>query len=130
MNRLSEIIAVKRREVEKLRPRAAELRRQGLKRNEFRDFRAALQRTDGKLSVVAEIKKASPSAGIIAESFDPVAIARNYERTGAAAISVLTDERFFQGSLEYLAEVRSAVSLPVLRKDFILDEIQLAESVT
>ena len=130
MNRLSEIIAVKRREVEKLRPRAAELRRQGLKRNEFRDFRAALQRTDGKLSVVADIKKASPAAGIIAESFDPVAIARNYERTGAAAISVLTDERFFQGSLEYLAEVRSAVSLPVLRKDFILDEIQLAESVT
>ena len=128
MNRLEEIIAVKWREIEKLRPRAAELGRQGLERNEFRSFRAALERADGKLSVIAEIKKASPSAGIIAESFDPVAIARNYQRTGAAAISILTDVQFFQGSLQYLRDVRSAVSLPLLRKDFIIDEIQVAES--
>jgi indole-3-glycerol phosphate synthase len=77
---------------------------------------------------VAEVKKASPSAGVIAQSFDPIEIAKNYERSGAAAISILTDEQFFQGKLEYVAAVRDAVSLPLLRKDFILDELQLAES--
>ena len=79
--------------------------------------------------MIAEIKKASPSAGVIAESFDPVQIAKNYERAGARAISVLTDERFFRGSLEHLINVRGAVSVPLLRKDFILEEIQIAESV-
>ena len=128
MNRLEEILLAKRDEIERLKPRVAELDREAQARTDFRDFRGALESSGGKIAVVAEIKKASPSAGIIAESFDPVVIARNYERTGAAAISVLTDERFFQGSLEYLAEVRSVVSLPLLRKDFIFDEIQLAES--
>jgi indole-3-glycerol phosphate synthase len=128
MNRLDEIIAVKRRELEQVRPRAAELRRQVLERNEFRAFRAVLKRSDGKLAVVAEIKKASPSAGVIAKSFDPVAIAKNYERGGADGISVLTDSKFFQGALGHLVDVRTAIALPVLRKDFILDEIQIAES--
>jgi indole-3-glycerol phosphate synthase len=128
MNRLEEIIAVKRDEVEQLRPRAADLRRRALERNEFRRFRAALQRADGKVAVIAEIKKASPSAGIIAESFDPIAIAKNYHRGGAAAISVLTDEKFFQGHLSYLDDIRAAVSVPLLRKDFILDEVQVWES--
>ena len=128
MNRLQEILQVTRAEIERLRWRAAELHRQALERNEFRDFRRALKRSDGKVAVIAEVKKASPSAGVIAESFDPVAIAKNYERAGADAISVLTDEKFFQGRLSHLVDVRGAVSLPVLRKDFVIDEIQIAEA--
>jgi len=128
MNRLEEILRSKRTEIESLRPRQAELERQARDRRDFRTFRAALQRSDGKFAVIAEIKKASPSAGVITWSFNPVAIANNYERAGADAISVLTDEQFFQGAVSHLADVRGAVSLPILRKDFILDEIQLAES--
>jgi indole-3-glycerol phosphate synthase len=128
MSRLEEILRVKRAEVERLRPRAAELDRQARAQNDFRGFRSALKRRDGQLAVIAEIKKASPSAGLIAEIFDPVAIAKNYEEAGAAAISVLTDEQFFQGALEHLVDVRRAVSTPILRKDFVLDEIQMAES--
>jgi indole-3-glycerol phosphate synthase len=128
MNRLEQIIAAKRREVETLRPHASELRRRALERNDFRSFSAALHRPDGRLAIIAEVKKASPSAGIIAESFDPVAVAQEYERDGAAAVSVLTDERFFQGRLSYLSEVRAAISLPVLRKDFIVDQVQIWES--
>jgi indole-3-glycerol phosphate synthase len=129
MSRLEEILRVKRGEIERLKLRAADLRRKALQRSDFRSFHSALKRADGNLAVVAEVKKASPSAGMIAQSFDPVEIAKNYERTGAAAISILTDERFFQGKLDYVAAVRDAVSLPLLRKDFILDELQLAESV-
>ncbi len=128
MNRLDEIIAVKRREVELLRPRATALHRQAMARNDFRSFRAALKREDGKLAVIAEVKKASPSAGLIAESFAPVETAKNYERGGADAISVLTDEEFFQGALNHLVDVRGAVSLPILRKDFVVDEVQIAEA--
>jgi indole-3-glycerol phosphate synthase len=128
MNRLEEILRAKHLEIERLRRRAAELYRQALERNEFRGFRRALKRSDGKVAVVAEVKKASPSAGVIAESFDPVAIAKNYERAGADAISVLTDEKFFQGRLSHLVDIRGAVSLPVLRKDFVIDEIQIAEA--
>jgi indole-3-glycerol phosphate synthase len=128
MNRLEEILRAKGTEIERLRPRKVELDRQARARNDFRSFCAALQRSDGKLAVIAEIKKASPSAGVIAPSFKPVAIANNYERAGADAISVLTDEQFFQGALSHLVDVRGAVSLPILRKDFVLDEIQIAES--
>jgi indole-3-glycerol phosphate synthase len=128
MNRLQEILQVKRAEIERLRRRADELHRQARKRNEFRGFRTALKRSDGKVAVIAEVKKASPSAGVIAESFDPVAIAKNYERAGADAISVLTDEKFFQGRLSHLVDIRGVVSLPVLRKDFVIDEIQIAEA--
>jgi indole-3-glycerol phosphate synthase len=128
MSRLDEILQVKRREIEQLRPRAAELRRQALERNDFRGFASALQRADGKLAVIAEIKKASPSAGIIADSFEPTTVAKGYEHAGADAISVLTDEPFFQGKLEYLSAVRATVRLPLLRKDFILDEVQIAEA--
>jgi len=128
MNRLEEILRTKRAEIERLRPRAIALHRQALERNDFRDFRAALKRSDGKLGVIAEIKKASPSAGVIAESFDPVAIAKDYQRAGVDAISVLTDQQFFRGKLNHLVDVRRTVSLPVLRKDFVIDKIQIAES--
>jgi indole-3-glycerol phosphate synthase len=128
MNRLEEILRVKRTEIKRLRPRAKEFDRQARERTDFRDFRAALQSTDEKVAVIAEVKKASPSAGVIAKSFEPVEIARSYERNGANAISVLTDTKFFQGSLEHLVNVRGAVSLPLLRKDFIWDRAQLAES--
>src|SRR5437763_8795805 len=128
MNRLEEILAAKRDEIERLRPRAAELDRQARARNDFRDFRSALTQTSEKLALIAEIKKASPSAGVIVKTFDPIAIAKNYERDGANAISILTDSKFFQGSLEHLRNVRNAVSLPLLRKDFIWDRVQIAES--
>jgi indole-3-glycerol phosphate synthase len=128
VNRLEEILAAKRDEIERLRPRAAELDRLARARMDFRDFRSALTQTAERLAVIAEIKKASPSAGVIAKTFEPVEIAKNYERTGANAISVLTDSKFFQGSLEHLRNVRNAVSLPLLRKDFIWDRVQIAES--
>ncbi len=129
MSRLDEILQVKRGEIEQLRPRAAELHRKALERTDFRSFRSALKRVDGKLALIAEVKKASPSAGLIAESFHPVEVATSYEQAGAEAISVLTDEQFFQGKLEYLSRIREVVRVPLLRKDFILDEIQVTESV-
>ena len=128
MNRLEEILEVKRQEIEQLRQRAAELDRQAKARKDFRDFRSALTQTTEKLAVIPEIKKASPSAGVIVDAFEPVELAKNYERTGANAISVLTDSKFFQGSLVHLRNVRDAVSLPLLRKDFIWDRAQIAES--
>jgi indole-3-glycerol phosphate synthase len=128
MNRLEEILRAKREEIKCLEKRGAQLEQQARARTDFRDFRSALQQSDGKLAVIAEIKKASPSAGVIASSFDPVETAKNYERNGANAISVLTDAQFFQGKVQDLADARRAVSVPLLRKDFILDEIQIAES--
>lgn len=128
VNRLEEILRVKRGEIERLRPRREELRKAALLRNDFRGFAAALQGGPGKLALIAEIKKASPSAGVIVESFDPLAIAKNYARAGVDAISVLTDEKFFQGHLDYLQLVRDAVPQPLLRKDFILDPVQIMES--
>src|SRR5581483_589852 len=93
----------------------------------IRDFRRALE-APGGVQIIAEVKKASPSAGILRPDFDPVAIARIYEQHGAACISVLTDEPFFQGRLSYLQEIRAAVSIPLLRKDFILDRYQLVQA--
>lgn len=127
MDRLKEILDVKRGEIARLLPRAEELRAQALLRNDFRPFGSAINRYP--LGLVAEIKKASPSAGLIVEDFDPVRIARAYQSGGANAISVLTDEQFFQGHLSYLTQVREAVPLPLLRKDFILHEVQIYEAV-
>lgn len=128
-DRLQQILTVKRAEIAKLLPREELLRAAAWQRNDFRPFAAAVNRGPDELGLIAEIKKASPSAGVIAENFDPVAIAREYEAAGAHAISVLTDEQFFQGSLSFLAQVRSAVELPLLRKDFILHEVQIYEAV-
>ena len=109
-------------------PRAAHLRAAALERNDFRSFARALDLGPEALGLIAEVKKASPSAGVIAEAFDPVAIARAYEAAGAHALSVLTDRDFFQGQLAYLSRIRAEVQLPVLRKDFIIHEVQLAEA--
>jgi indole-3-glycerol phosphate synthase len=128
MNRLDEILQVKRAEIERLRPRREELHRAALLRNDVRPFASALKPGDGKLALIAEVKKASPSAGVIVEQFDPVAIAKNYARAGVEAISVLTDEQFFQGHLRYLSLIRDAVAQPLLRKDFIIDPIQIMEA--
>ena len=128
MNRLEEILRVKREEIERLRPRRDELHRAALLRNDFRGFASALDAGEEKLALIAEVKKASPSAGVIVESFEPVAIAKNYARAGVEAISVLTDERFFQGHLDYLQLIRDAVAQPLLRKDFIIDSLQITEA--
>ncbi len=127
-DKLREILQHKETEVERLLPRAESLMYAAAERNDFRSFRAALE-TEGELSVIAEVKKASPSAGVIAADFDPIVIARDYEAAGASALSVLTDEKFFQGNLSFLPQIRDAVSLPLLRKDFIIHEAQIYESV-
>lgn len=93
-----------------------------------RNFFRALTQPKNTMRVIAEVKKASPSAGVIREDFDPVAIAKAYEANGAAAISCLTDGKYFQGKLEYLTAIKDAVSIPVLRKDFIIDEYQVYEA--
>jgi len=92
------------------------------------DFLAALCSSKGRIRVIAEVKKASPSKGVIRRDFDPVMIAKRYAESGAAAISVLTDEKYFQGSLGNLRSIREAVALPLLRKEFIIDEYQIYEA--
>lgn len=125
---LRKICDVKRGEIDELRTRDRDrLRRQAEHQPPPRGFRDALTASD-RLSLIAEIKKGSPSAGIIREEFDPAAIARSYAEGGAACLSVLTDAPFFCGHLEHLQQAREAADLPALRKDFILDEVQVTES--
>jgi indole-3-glycerol phosphate synthase len=129
MTILDRIVATKREEIATARARIPEAmleaRLGGLPA--ARDFRAALLRGPG-MNVIAEVKKASPSAGVIRADFDPVAIARAYADGGAACISVLTDELYFQGHLRYLEMIRQVVDVPLLRKDFHLDRYQLLEA--
>jgi indole-3-glycerol phosphate synthase len=127
-DRLARILDHKRQEILPLIPKTRELREEALRRNDFRSLRQALERGEEGLSLIAEVKKASPSVGLIAEEFEPVEIALAYEAAGAHAISVLTDEKFFKGSLEYMIDVRRAVRIPVLRKDFIVHECQIYEA--
>jgi indole-3-glycerol phosphate synthase len=130
---LDTIVEEKRREVAGLPRRSlsvADLKAALETRGGRRDFAGALRNPRrGPVALIAEVKKASPSAGVIRADFDPVRIAREYEAAGASCLSVLTDEKFFQGSLEYLKQVRAAVGLPLLRKDFIIDERQILEAI-
>ncbi|HRZ86460.1 MAG TPA: indole-3-glycerol phosphate synthase TrpC [bacterium] len=129
MTRLEEIVAYKKITVPD-RQRAVSfsaLMKRADARKDRRDFASALCHPD-RMALIAEVKKASPSAGIIREDFDPVAIARAYGSAGADALSVLTDEKFFQGSFAYLSQASAAVSVPVLCKDFIIDEYQIVEA--
>ena len=125
---LAQIIATKRKEAEALESRKADLKRAALQRNEYRGFRSLLFQP-GIVTVIAECKAASPTAGTIAAKYDPVAQAKLYEKGGAGAISVLTDREYFRGCLEDMQKVRASVRIPVLRKDFILTEAQVYESV-
>jgi indole-3-glycerol phosphate synthase len=126
---LDKIVATKRTEIERAKARVPEtsLRTMLADAPPVRDFFTPLA-ASGPIKLIAEVKKASPSAGIIRADFDPVEIARTYAAHGATCISVLTDEPYFQGSLSNLSQIRAAVDLPVLRKDFILDEYQLFEA--
>ncbi|HVY70213.1 MAG TPA: indole-3-glycerol phosphate synthase TrpC [Verrucomicrobiae bacterium] len=132
-NILDTIVGHKRAEVARLPEQAitVELLRDAIRQHgPRRDFLAALRTPKtGPVTLIAEVKKASPSKGIICPNFDPVRIAKDYEQGGASCLSVLTDERFFQGSLDYLRQIRAAVSLPLLRKDFIIDERQILEAI-
>jgi indole-3-glycerol phosphate synthase len=130
---LDKIVEQKKREVARLPERliaAGDLRDAMLERGERRDFMAALRKPKaGSIALIAEVKKASPSAGVICEDFDPMRIAGEYEAGGASCLSVLTDEKFFQGSLDFLRQIRATVKLPLLRKDFIIDERQILEAI-
>jgi indole-3-glycerol phosphate synthase len=151
-NILDTIVEEKKRELARLPVRvlaAGDLRDAMLEHGERRDFIAALKSCSSRgneaqnnfqsepphvgccssIALIAEVKKASPSAGVICKDFDPVKIAKEYEAAGASCLSVLTDEKFFQGSLDYLRQIRAAVKLPLLRKDFIIDERQILEAI-
>jgi len=129
---LNRIIAVKREEIAAARPRrsAADLQELAGAQSAPRGFAAAMQArvARGDAAVIAEIKKASPSKGVLREHFDPAAIAASYERHGAACLSVLTDVQFFQGHEDYLRAARAACALPVIRKDFMIDPYQVVEA--
>src|SRR5579862_2277059 len=130
MTVLAQILEHKRLEVEQARARASlpEVRSRAAHAAPPRPFEMSLRRPDGRIGLISEVKKASPSAGVICPDFDPIRIAKSYEAAGADCLSVLTDERFFQGHLEYLTAIRSEVELPLLRKDFTIDPYQIYEA--
>src|SRR4029077_7327863 len=116
-------------EIVSIKSRLPEFRAIGERRGDFRDFASAIRRADKIVRVIAETKKASPSAGLIVANYDPAQIARRYADAGADAISVLTEQNYFGGRPEHLKAVRQATAVPILRKDFIVDEAQILESV-
>jgi indole-3-glycerol phosphate synthase len=127
---LDQIVRHKRQEVaaaSAARP-LEEIKSRALDSPPPRNFFAAVTQPRRRLKIIAEVKKASPSAGVIRQDFDPVAIARSYHAAGASAISCLTDAHYFQGDLSYIAAIKDAVPLPVLRKDFIVDPYQVYEA--
>lgn len=126
---LDRIVATKREEIARAKSIAPEarLREQLSMAPPVRDFFAVLAEP-GPIHLIAEVKKASPSKGVIRADFQPVAIAEIYQQHGASCVSVLTDESYFQGSLEYLRQIRRAIDLPVLRKDFVIDPYQVVEA--
>jgi indole-3-glycerol phosphate synthase len=132
-NILDEILTYKR-DVEvparkRVEPLSALRARAEAMRDEPRDFAAALDRADGRVALIAEVKRASPSRGVFVQGvFDPVRFGRIYAENGASAISVLTDEPYFRGALAYMTAVRDAVRIPVLRKDFVVDSYQIYEA--
>lgn len=130
MTVLDDILAQKRDEVTVLRqPQTRDLlRRTALEAPPTRDFAGALRRSDGRVAVIGELKRRSPSKGPLALDLDPGPTAKSYEAGGASALSVLTDGPFFGGAVEDLVSAREATALPVLRKDFMIDEIQLFEA--
>ena len=128
MNKLDEIIAYKKQEIEPLVPLTKKLRASALMRNEFGGFRTALDKGPDQLGIIAEVKKASPSAGIIDPNFDPVRQAKRYLDGGASCMSILTDEKYFQGHLSYLVQISKISSIPLLRKDFTVHECQIYEA--
>jgi len=129
---LQKIVAVKREEIAagRLKRSLASWREQAESRRDLRGFEAALRAkvAAGRAAVIAEVKKASPSKGVLRDPFVPAEIAASYEGHGAACLSVLTDERFFQGSADFLRQARAACALPVLRKDFVVDLAQVYEA--
>jgi len=129
---LNKIVAVKREEIAAAKRQRdyASVRREAEGRKDVRDFAGSLRGkiAAGHAGVIAEIKKASPSKGVLREDFRPADIAASYERHGAACLSVLTDVQFFQGSTAYLEQARAACALPALRKDFMVDAYQVAEA--
>ena len=130
-NIFDKIIADKRAEVQRRQSQKSleQLKEQVRSLRKCRNFyKAVTKRNSRGLNVIAEVKKASPSAGVIREDFDPVVIAQTYQKCGADAISVLTDEKYFQGKLEYISQISEAVDFPILRKDFIIDLWQVYES--
>ncbi len=128
MTVLDDIIFDKRQEVTALKARfnLASVKQLVKQLPPPRDFLKAFPR--GQMSLIAEIKKAAPSSGVLAQHFEPASLARAYEESGAAALSVLTDWKYFQGKLEYLKAAKDPTTIPVLRKDFIIDETQIYES--
>lgn len=130
---LNKIIEEKRKEIENSKNKVSQeeliISFEKIKSRRKNNFFKNTIGKPNKIHLIAEVKKASPSAGVIRKDFDPLKIAQTYETNGASAISVLTDEKFFQGHISHLKDIKKAVSIPVLRKDFIIDEYQIYESV-
>jgi indole-3-glycerol phosphate synthase len=126
---LDEIIAHKKEELTETKRALtfSDVKAKASNASPVRGFNKALSNS-GEIRLIAEVKKASPSKGVIREDFDPVLIAKTYEGAGASCLSILTEQKYFQGSLAYLGDVRKAVNLPLLRKDFIIDEYQIFEA--